>query len=111
MPPMHATFRIGLAVALVLLTVHPAGAAQTYCEPRVSERLDRLDVDPSDIRSIFYDLQRRSGRDNDRVVRILAWVSLHSCKGYVIVDLSPHCTIREVYGRGDCTLGGTVKPW
>ncbi len=108
---MNASFKFGLALTLVLLTAYPAESAQTYCEPRVSERLDRLDVDPSDIRSIFYDAQRRSSRENDRVVRILAWVSLHSCKGYVIVDLSPHCTIREVYGRGECTLGGTLKPW
>jgi len=108
---MKSTLGIGLALALVLLPAPPAGAARKYCEAQVSERLDRLDVDPSDIRSIFYDLQRQSSRNHDRVVRILAWVSLHSCKGYVIVDLSPQCTIREVYGRGECTLGGTVKPW
>jgi hypothetical protein len=77
----------------------------------VSERLDRLNVDPSDIRSIFYDLQRRSNRNSNRVVRILAWVSLHSCKGYVIVDLSRYCTVREVYGRGGCDLGGAIETW
>jgi len=110
-PRMNPPLKFGLALALVLLTAYPAEAAQKYCEPRVSERLDRLDVAPSDIRSIFYDVQRQSGRNHDRVVRILAWVSLHSCKGYVIVDLSRYCTVREVYGRGECTLGGTIKPW
>ncbi len=108
---MHASLKFGMAVALVLLTADPAESAQKYCESRVSARLNSLDVDPSDIRSIFYDLQRRSSRNHDRVVRILAWVSLHSCKGYVIVELSRYCTVREVYGRGECTLGGTVKPW
>ena len=108
---MNAPLKFGLAAALVLLTAYPAKSAQKYCESKVSERLDRLDLDPSDIRSIFYDPQRRSSRNHDRIVRILAWVSLHSCKGYVIVDLSRHCTVREVYGRGECTLGGTLKPW
>ncbi len=110
-PPMHASLKFGMALALGLFAVLPAKAAPSYCKATVSERLDRLNVDPSDIRSIFYDLQRQSSRNNDRVVRILAWVSLHSCKGYVIVDLSRYCTVREVYGRGECTLGGTVKPW
>lgn len=77
----------------------------------MSERLDRLDVAPSDIHDIFYEAQRHSGRNSDRVIRVLAWVSLNSCKGYVIVDLSPHCTVRQVYGRGECMLGGAVKPW
>ena len=108
---MNSTLRIGLALALVLLAAYPAEAAQTYCEARVSERLDRLNVDPSDIRGIFYDAQRRGGRNSDRVVRILAWVSLQSCKGYLIVDLSPQCRVRQVYGRGACDLGGAVETW
>ena len=108
---MNSTVRICLALALVLLPALPAEAARKYCESRVSERLDRLDVDPSDIRNIFYEAQSHSNRDNDRIFRILAWVGLHSCKGYVIVELSSHCTVRQVYGRGECTLGGAVEPW
>ncbi len=108
---MHASLKIGMALALGLFAVLPAEAAQSYCKAAVSERLDRLDVDPSDIRSISYDLQRRSNRNNDRVVRILAWVSLQSCKGSLVVDLSPRCRVRQVYGRGGCDLGGAVETW
>ncbi len=108
---INSNIGIGLALALVLLAAHPAEAAQTYCEARVSERLDRLNVDPSDIRSIFYDAQRHTNRDNERVVRILAWVRLHSCRGSLVIDLSRHCTVRQVYGRGECDLGGAVKTW
>ena len=108
---MKSTLGIGLALALVLLPALPAGAARKYCEAQVSESLDRLDVDPSDIHDISYEAQRHPGRNNDRVTRVLAWVTLNSCKGYVIVELSPHCTVRQVYGRGECMLGGAVKPW
>jgi len=108
---MNSSFRIGVAVALVLLAVLPAEAAQSYCKATVSERLDRLNVDPSDIRGIFYDVQRNRGRSSDRVVNILAWVSLQSCKGSLIIDLSPRCSVRQVYGRGECDLGGAVKTW
>lgn len=106
-----STSRIGLALAIILLAALPARAAETYCEATVSDRLDRLDVTASDIRGISYDLQRNRGRNSDRVVSILAWVSLHSCKGSLVIDLSPQCRVRQVYGRGECNLGGAVKTW
>ncbi len=108
---MKSTLGIVLAAAIVLTPALSSGALWKYCEAQVNERLDRLDMDPSDIQGITYEAQRQSGRNNDRVVRVLAWVSLNSCKGYVIVDLSSHCTVRQVYGRGECTLGGTLEPW
>jgi hypothetical protein len=108
---MNSILRIGLSAALILLAVLPAEAAQSYCEATVSERLDRLNVDPSDIRGIYYDVQRHRGRNIDRVVSILAWVSLQSCKGSLVVDLSPRCRVRQVYGRGACNLGGAVETW
>ncbi len=102
---------VTLGLALVLLGGTPAEAAQTYCEATVSEHLDRLNVDPADVRGIFYDVQRHTSRNNDRVVGILAWVSLQSCKGYLVINMSRHCTVRQVYGRGACSLGGALSTW
>ncbi len=110
---LNSILRIGLALGLFLLPAPPAEAAglRKYCEPQVSERLDILKIDPTDISGITYEAQRRAGRDSDRIAQILAWVSLHSCKGYVVIDLSPQCTVRQVYGRDECNLGGAVQPW
>ena len=93
---------------LPVLSAEAAGA-QKYCEAQVSERLDRLNIDASEISGIDYELQRTGSRNKSN--RILAWVSLHSCKGYMIVDLSKHCIVREVYGRSECMLGRAVDPW
>ncbi len=94
------------------LAVHWASeAARAYCERTVTERLDRLNVDRSDVRAISYRAQRSGGRENDKVVRILAWVSLQFCKGNLVIDLDPHCRFRQVYGRGECSLGGAVRTW
>jgi hypothetical protein len=103
---MNSILRIGLALGIFLLPVPPTEAAgpQKFCEPQVSERLDFLRVDPSDIHEIIYEANSHPGRDDDRIVRILAWVNLHSCEGYVIVKLSPLCTVRQVYTRGDCKI-------
>ncbi len=108
---MKSVLKVGVALALVFLSALPAEAAQTYCEATVSERLGRLNVDPSDIREIYYEAQRHIGRNVDRVVGILAWVSLRSCRGNLVIDMSRHCTVRQVYGRGECNLGGAVETW
>ena len=104
---MNFLLRIGLALGVFLLPVLSAEAAgpRKYCEPQVSEHLDHFKVDPSNIAEITYEAQRRPGGDNDQIVTILAWVNLHSCKGYVIIELSPQCTIRQTYGRGECNVG------
>jgi hypothetical protein len=106
---LNSLLRTGLALGLFLLPALPAEAARKYCEAQVSERLDPLNVGPSEISGIDYDIQRTGSRNKSN--RILAWVSLHSCNGYVIVDLSRICTVRQVYGRDECNLGGAVQPW
>ncbi len=70
-----------IGFALVLTIGAPAEAARNYCEATVAERLDRLNVEPSDISGISYALEYGGGRNGGRVVGILAWVSLHSRAG------------------------------
>jgi hypothetical protein len=104
---MNSILRIGLALGIFLLPVPPteAAGARKFCEAEVSEQLDLHRVDPSDIYEITYEANRHPGRDDDKIVRILAWVNLHSCEGYVIVKLSALCTVRQVYTSGGCKIG------
>ena len=84
-------------LALALLTAMPARADHD-CEPTSTERLNRLKVDPSDVRKIdWVEMIRNRG-----VERIDAWVSLRSCKGHVVIQMTPHCSVRQIYGRGEC---------
>ncbi len=106
---MRSVVMIGFALALTMGA--PAEAARKYCEATVAERLDRLNVEPSDIRGISDALEYGGGRNGGRVVGILAWVSLQSCRGSVVIDMSRHCRIRQVYGRGECDLGGAIDAW
>ena len=91
-----------LTVAIALgLTAMPAKADHD-CEPTVTERLNRLKVDPSDVRKIDWVEELRFKGDDEYVVRIDAWVSLHSCEGHVVIQMTPHCFVPQVYGRGAC---------
>ncbi len=103
---MKSVLRIGLVLGLFLFPALPAEAAQKYCEAKVKERLDRLNVSPSNIRGIFYEAQHHNSRKTDRRPGFLAWVSLISCRGYLVIDMSRLCTFRQVYGHGGCDLVG-----
>jgi hypothetical protein len=89
-----------VAIALGLLAV-PAKADHD-CGPTVTERLNRLNVDPSDVRKIDWVEEIRQKDDDEYVERIDAWVSLRSCKGHLVMEITPHCYVRQIYGSGEC---------
>ena len=102
-------------LALVgLLGVQSSASAQSVCaahganlcETVVTERLNQLDIDIADIRSIYYVRRIRTGRENDRVIGIDAWVNFHSCKGSLVINMSRHGHVRQVYTRGECEVPG-----
>ena len=101
---------IAVNAAISTITA-PAEATDFACKATATERLNRLNVEPSDIRKISCIEVRRGSRDDDRVVGITAWVSLRSCRGSLVIDMSRHGRVRQVYGRGECNLGGAVETW
>ncbi len=79
----------------------------TRCESVVDQQLDRLNVDRADIEKLFYTKKYRTSRDNDdRVVGVDAWVRFKSCKGYLVIDMTRHCQVRQAYTRGQCRVPG-----
>ncbi len=79
----------------------------TQCESVVDEQLDGLNVDRADIEKLFYTRQLRIARRNDtRVVGVDAWVRFKSCKGYLVIDMTRHCRVRQSYTRGQCRIPG-----
>ncbi len=108
---MKSALKVRLALAAVLLSAMPAEATQHYCEAVVAQRLDRLDVDAADIRKINYIPIYRYTREDEHLIGFEAWVGLHSCRGSLVVDMNRHCRVRQVYGRGECDLGGAVDTW
>ena len=88
-----------LTAAIALgLTAMPAKADQ-HCKPTATERLNRLNVDPADVRKIVWvEIYKARGT----IERIDAWVSLYSCKGNVVIEITPWCYVRQVWGKGEC---------
>ncbi len=91
-----------LTAALALgLTAMPA-KADRHCEPTVTERLNRLKVDPSDVRKIDWVDIHRGVLGDFMIVRSDAWVSLYSCEGHVIIEIDLWCSVRQIWGKGEC---------
>ena len=80
--------------------------AESPCETVVTERLNQLDIDMADVRSIFYTRRTQTRGDDDRVVGIDAWVNFHSCKGSLVIDMDRGCRVRQVYTRYECEVPG-----
>ncbi len=101
----NCTVIVGLGISLMIGGLADA-AARSPCKAVVAERLDGLNVDPADVHKISYVVLQSSRRDGGPAIGFEAWVSLNSCKGNLVVNLSKRCRIRDVYGRGECKLGG-----
>ena len=37
-----------------------------------------------------------------------AWVRLNSCSGWLVINMTPACYIRQTYTRGDCRVDGVT---
>ncbi len=92
---------------LVLTLPLAAFAYQTNpCESVVSDRLGQMSIDLADVQKVFYTRQLQSARDGNIIVGYDAWVRFHSCKGYLVIDVTRHCRVRQVYTRGGCRVPG-----
>ncbi len=101
---------IAVNAAISTITA-PAEATDFSCKATATERLNRLNVEPSDIRKISCIEVHSGDRDGDEVAGVSAWVSLRSCTGKIVIDMARHGRVRQVYGRGECNLGGAVETW
>ncbi len=95
---------VPLSVALTLLFGNLSYGASS-CEAVVTDRISQTDIDQDDVRTIAYTVQR-SGGEAALVRGIDAWVSFHSCKGSLVINMNRECHIKQVYTRGGCQSAG-----
>jgi hypothetical protein len=77
------------------------------CRAEADVHLMSLPVGTDDIKSVsmrrgsFASSQMSSGRWGSE-----AWVRLKSCSGWLIVEMTDGCTVRQSFTRGDCEIEG-----
>ena len=95
------------AVLLALsLTIGSGGPAERACGQQVEQELASLGLGQDEVRSIAYLEVTKGGRSGRATVGYQAFVNLKSCRGELVIDMTPSCLVRQRYGRHECHLPG-----
>ncbi len=102
-----------LTLALFVLAIAAASQVQAgdgrtdRCAAAVDGEIERLGLAESQIADIAYSRHSYNNRqDNRRVTRVQGWVDLADCEGYLVIDMTPRCRVRQVFTQGTCTMAG-----
>ncbi len=99
---------IPFLLAAVLIAFDPVTAAAhrvRECVSEVAAAVDGLGVERRSVADIAIWHQDAGGSEGGRQ-GYLAFVTLESCEGYLMVSTATSCQVLQVYTSGGCTLPG-----
>lgn len=96
-----------MGFAATLLWAGPQGMAAERCAAEVRDHLADLPLAQGDVKSVRI-MERVNIADDfgPEIFGVDAWVRLHSCSGYLVLNMSRGCFLRQAYTRGDCQVEG-----
>jgi len=99
-----------LATAVLLAFCLPATTQardSLRCAKVVDEHLAKLPLAEGEVKSIRI-IERVNIADDfgPEIFGVDAWVRLNSCSGWLVVNMTPKCYIKQSYTRGDCRVEG-----
>ena len=107
-------FRRLLVIAFVWLlpgaAVSPA-FAQTFpnCAEPAEAELRSLALEPGEITAMRYERIINRGDRGPEFLGVRAWVRLKSCSGYLVIDMTRSCFVRQSYTRGNCAVEDVTR--
>jgi hypothetical protein len=97
----------GLALAAVLLPSPLQAADSTRCADKIDSHLASLPLAPDAVQSIrIIEKVNISDDFGPEILGVDAWVQLNSCSGWLVINMTAKCFVRQSYTRGDCRVGG-----
>jgi hypothetical protein len=97
---------LAASLLVALPAVFPAQALD--CRSAAEGELKRLSVDTAEIASLRYVQKRNPAETGPDVLGVRAWVRLKACGGYLVIDMTRSCFVRQSYTRGDCRVEGVT---
>lgn len=99
---------LALLMTALLLLAAPAAAALD-CSAAAEGELRRLGLGDGEVASLRYVEKRNPARHGPEVLGVRAWVRPEACGlGYLVIDMTRSCFVRQSYTRGDCRLDGVT---
>ena len=97
-----------LLPALVALLAAPAALALD-CREAAEGELQRLGITAGEIAQIRYIEKINPTERGPDVLGVRAWIRLQACSsGYLVIDMTRSCFVRQSYTRGDCRRAGVT---
>ncbi len=102
--PVCTVAAAGLAV--LLHSVLPAQASDR-CHKETIDNLEELPLAQGDVKSLRI-IERINIADDfgPDIFGVDAWVRLHSCSGFLVLNMTKACFLKQAYTRGDCKVQG-----
>lgn len=107
---MHRLPLVPLSLALLVLVLPAGPAGALDCRRQAEEELTRLGLNAAaDVSSIRYVQKYNPSGNGPEVLGVRAWVRPKTCGGgYLVVDMTRSCFVRQSYTRGECRLDGVT---
>lgn len=99
---------LACAVALAgWLQPSPLLAAESErCAVAVERHLLRLPLAEGEVKSIRITERVNIADDfGPEIFGVDAWLRLNSCSGWLVINMTAKCYVRQTYTRGDCQVG------
>ncbi len=95
-----------ICIALALLGFSGLAMARPHsCDKQVMAKLTQLGVAASQIKTKSF-IEVRDGSIGARLIGYEAWIELDHCRGNVVLNMSPECSIQQAYTKGTCKIEG-----
>ena len=102
-----------LAVSLGLAGLLAAGAlsatqaqAGHRCQDAIADHLDRLKIAEDEVANLdVHTVKQTIGQPTG----YSAWISLNTCQGNLVINLSATCRVDDAYTRGECRFEGLKR--
>lgn len=106
--PTAATLALVFAAALAPALV-PGSAAALDCRRQAEEELARLGLGAAETGSVRFVERYNPSESGPDVLGVRAWVRLKACdSGYLVIDMTRTCFVRQSYTRSGCRLDGVT---
>ena len=96
-----------------ILATSPAGAGSHPCREAAVRGLATVGLSPQDLRSVQWTERLGAGLSGDGegwVTGYSLWTKPKACsEGYLVVDLTRNCHLRQVYARDGCRIEGGAR--
>jgi len=98
-----------LAPALVLAPATASAQMSQACAPQAEEALQNLAFGDDAVGTVRLERMLNPAERGPEFLGVRAWVRLKSCSGFLIIDMTRSCFVRQSYTRGDCAIDGVTR--